>query len=78
MENNKTRWGGGGKAQSNNLICYKVTCDLLRGWAILPHFIGLITVDAHNQLVLGPNGIRVTCATCIWYLHCTPTEVLLG
>lgn len=27
-------------------------------------FIGLRAVDAHNQPVLGPNGIRATCATC--------------
>lgn len=29
-------------------------------------FIGLRAVDAHNQPVLGPNGIRATCATWSW------------
>lgn len=70
--------GGEESAVCNKLIRYNVTCDLLRGCAILPHFIGLNAVDAHNQLVLGSNGITATWATCIWYLHCTPTEVLLG
>lgn len=37
----------------------------------------LTAVDAHNQLVLGPNGIRATCATCSWCCR-GPTGAGLG
>lgn len=47
----------------NKLIRSEEARDLLRGCAITsPH--QLRAVDAHNQLLLGPNGIRATCATC--------------
>lgn len=39
--------------------------------------IGLWVVDAHNQLVLGPNGIRVTCARWSWCSGALPSAVQL-